>query len=160
MNAEENAIQTFKNHTIASLSTCDEIFSSVLWCKLIKQAQENFNMFRTSNTHPKLSAYHVLEGPNDFNRVPFAQPGCWARMLNPPETQTIWGPRAINAWYCSPAYEHYIVWKFLIPSTGRFQNSAQETFYPQHCTMPNETTMDTTSKTATTLTGAIKKHVK
>ena len=30
-NAAESAIQTFKNHTIAGLSTCDEIFPAILW---------------------------------------------------------------------------------------------------------------------------------
>ena len=57
-NAAERAIQTFKNHTIAGLCTCDENFPSVLWCKLIKQAQDTLNMLRTSRVHPKLSAYH------------------------------------------------------------------------------------------------------
>ena len=36
-NAAEQAIKTFKNHTIAGLCTCDEDFSSVLWCKVIQQ---------------------------------------------------------------------------------------------------------------------------
>ena len=40
VNPAECAIQTFKNHTIADLSTCDEKFPLVLWCKLIKQAQD------------------------------------------------------------------------------------------------------------------------
>ena len=66
-NAADRAIQTFKNHTIAGLCTCDEYFPSVLWCKLIKQAQDTLNMLRTSRVQPKLSAYHVLEGLHDFN---------------------------------------------------------------------------------------------
>ena len=59
-NAADGDIQTFKKHTIVGLCTCDEDFPSVLWCKLIKQAQETLNMLRTLHIHPKLSAYHVL----------------------------------------------------------------------------------------------------
>ena len=37
VNAEERAIQTFKNHTISGLCICDEAFPSMLWCTLIQQ---------------------------------------------------------------------------------------------------------------------------
>ena len=124
-NAAERVIQTFKNHTISGLCTCDEYFPSVLWCKLIKQAQDTLNMLRTLRVHPKLSAYHVLEGPHDFNRVPFAPPCTRAKILNLPETRTIWGPRAMDAWYLSPAYDHYRTWLFHIPSTGGNRVSGQ-----------------------------------
>ena len=95
VNAAEHVIQKFKNHTIVCLVTFDEKFPSVLWCKLIKQAKDILNMIRTSCTHPQLSSYHVLEGPNDFNRVPFALPGCRATISNPTETQTSWVPRVV-----------------------------------------------------------------
>ena len=44
--------------------------------KIIKQAQDTRNMLHSLRTHPQLSAYHVLEGPHDFNKVPFAPSGC------------------------------------------------------------------------------------
>eukprot|EP00978_Attheya_sp_CCMP212_P029499 scaffold104960_cov29-Attheya_sp.AAC.2 len=62
VNAAERAIQTFKNHTIAGLSIVDDEFLSLLWSQLLKQAQDTLNMLRTSRVHPKLSAFHVLEG--------------------------------------------------------------------------------------------------
>ena len=127
-NAEERAIQTFKNHTITGLCACDEDFSSVLWCKLIKQEQDTLNMLRTSRVHPKLSTYHVLEGPHDFNRIPFAPPGTRDTILNPPETRTSWGPRAMDAWYLSPTYNHYRAWLFHIPSIGGNRVSGQAVF--------------------------------
>ena len=88
INAAERAIQTFKKYKIAGLITCDENFPSVLWCKLIKQAQYTLNILQTSHPHPQKSAYHVLEGPHDFNRFPFTPPGCQATIFNPPETRT------------------------------------------------------------------------
>ena len=87
----------FNNHTISGLITCDKMFPSILCFKLIKQAQDTFNMLRTSRTHPKLASYNVLEGPHDFNQVPFAPPICRAKIFNPPATQTSWGPRSLDA---------------------------------------------------------------
>ena len=48
VNAAEREIQTFKNHTISVLCICDDDFPSILWCKIIKQAQDTLNMLRTS----------------------------------------------------------------------------------------------------------------
>ena len=79
VNAAERAIQTFNNHIVAVLSTCDENFPSVLCYKLIKQAQDTLNMLCTSCTHTQLSSYHVLEGRYDFNQFPFSPPVCQAK---------------------------------------------------------------------------------
>ena len=156
-NAAERAIQTFNNHNIAGLCTCNEDFPSVLWCKLIKQAQDTLNMLRTSRVHQKLSAYQVLEGPHDFNRVPFAPSGTCATILNPPETRNIWGPRAMDAWYLNPAYDHYRAWIFHIPSTGRNRVLVQSVFYLAHCNTPQTTPMDDAAKIAATLVQAIRR---
>ena len=85
-------------------------------------------MLRTSRVQQKLSAYHVLEGPYDFNRVPFAPPGTRATILNTSETRTSWGPRAMDTWYLSPAYDHYRSCLFHIPSTGGNRVSGQAVF--------------------------------
>ena len=70
VNAAERAIRTFKSHFIAGLCTCHSEFPLVLWPELVPQAQDTLNMLRRARTHPKLSAYHVLEGVHDYNRVP------------------------------------------------------------------------------------------
>ena len=66
-NAAERAIQTFKNHMIAGFCTFDSNFLLVLWNKTVRQGQDTLNMLRTAQTHPKISAYHALEGVHDFN---------------------------------------------------------------------------------------------
>ena len=76
VNAAERAIQTFKNHLISGLCSTDRHFPSQLWDKLLPQAQDSLNMLRTLRTDPSKSAYEVLEGPHDFNRHPWAPPGC------------------------------------------------------------------------------------
>jgi hypothetical protein len=157
VNAAERAIQTFKNHMIAGLSTCDSQFPSLLWDRLVPQAQDSLNMLRTSRVHPQLSAYHVLEGTHDYNRVPWAPPGTRATIFNPPETRTSWGPRAIDAWYIGQAPNHYRCYNFYIPATGGTRTSGQATFYPQHCSVPHETPMDETRRVAETLIQAVQK---
>ena len=61
-NAAERAIQTFKNHLIAGICTFGSNFPLVLWNKTVRQGQDTLNMLRTARTHPKISAYHALEG--------------------------------------------------------------------------------------------------
>ena len=99
VNAAERAIQKFKNHTIAGMCVCNQNFPSMLWDKLIRQSQDTLNMIWTSRAHPHLSAFHVLEGQHDFNRVPLGPPGTRATIFNPSELRTSWGPRALDAWY-------------------------------------------------------------
>ena len=114
-------------------------------------------MLRTSRVHPKLYAYHVLEGPHDFNRVPFDPPGTRATIINPPETRTSWSPRAMEDWYLSPAYDHYRAWLFHIPSTGGNRVSVQGVFYPTHCSTQKKTPMDDAAKIAATLVQSIRR---
>ena len=112
-------------------------------------------MLRTSRVHPKLSAYHVLEGPHDLNTVPFAPPGTRATILNPPETRTSWVPREIYVWYLRPPYDHYRAWFFHITSAGGNRVSVQAVFYPAHCNNPQSTPIDDAAKISTTLVQAI-----
>ena len=70
VNAAERAIQTFKNHFIAGLSTVDPTFPLQLWDELLTQAQDSLNLLRASCQNNKISAYAVLEGEFNFNRTP------------------------------------------------------------------------------------------
>jgi hypothetical protein len=84
VNTARQSIQTFKNHLIAGFCTIDRDCLAAIWSKFIPQAQDSLNMLRTSRIHPKVSVF------------------------NPPETRTSWGTRALDAFYVSPAPQHYI----------------------------------------------------
>ena len=129
----------------------------MLWCKLVRQAQDSLNILRTSRVHPKISAFHALEGAHDFNKHPWAPPATRATIFNPPETRTSWGARAIDAWYIGPAWDHYRCLEFQIPSTGGIRTSGQYQLYPQHCEIPLETPMDGATRVAKDLIEAIRK---
>lgn len=114
-------------------------------------------MLQTSRGHSKLSAYHVLKGPHDFNRVPFAPPGTRATIFAPPEICTLVGPKAIDCWYVGLAYNHYRCWQFQLPSTGGMRTLGQATFYPQHWQVSRQTSMDETKLMASQLLNVIQK---
>ena len=122
---------------------------------MVPQAQDTINMLKRAQTHPKLSAYHVLDGVHNYNRVLFAPPGTPATVFNPPEIRDSWEPRALDAWYVGPAYNHYRCWKFFIRSTGGYRISGQANFYPQHCQVPIEHPWDEIKRVAKDLTEAI-----
>ena len=135
---------------IAELCTCH-------WSQLVPQAQDTLNMLQKSITHLKFSAYHMLEGVHDYNKVLFAPPRTLATVFNPPEIQNSWEIRALDAWYVGPAYNHYICWKFFIKSTGGYRISGHANFYPQHCQGRIKKQWDEIKRTAATLAAAIMK---
>ena len=66
-NATERAIQTFKNHLIAMLSSCDQQFTMNLWDQLIAQAQITLKILCPPRLNPRLFVYAQLEGAFNFD---------------------------------------------------------------------------------------------
>ena len=126
---------------IASMCVCDKEFPSILWDKIIQQSQDTSNMLRTSCDHPRLSAFHVLEGQHDYNRVLFGPPGTRATIFNPSELRISWGLQTLDAWYTGPALLHYRCMNFHVPSTGGHRTSAHYKLHPTHIKVPQETPM-------------------
>jgi hypothetical protein len=71
-NAAEKAIDTWKCHFIAGLSSVDPDFPMHLWCRLIPQATTTLNLLRALRINPRLSAEAQLNGAFNFNRTPLA----------------------------------------------------------------------------------------
>eukprot|EP00956_Cyclotella_meneghiniana_P042186 scaffold248388_cov50-Cyclotella_meneghiniana.AAC.4 len=151
VNAAERAIQTFKNHFIADLCSTDRNFPFQLWDKLLPQAQDSLNMLRTSRIDPSKSAYEVLEGPHDFNRNPWAPPGCRAIIHEPADNRSSWGPRGTDAWYIAPSTDHYRSYEFYVPETRAYRISASAQFFPSYCEVPTETPAESAARAAAEL---------
>ena len=140
VNAAERAIQTFKNHFISGLCTTDINFPLQLWNHLAHQAEITCNLLRRSRLNPHISAYHQLHGHKyNWSAHPLAPPGTRALVLNPPALRTSWGPRAIDAWYCGPAMDHYRCSNFYVPETRSMRITATFELYPTHCSLPRVT---------------------
>jgi hypothetical protein len=69
-NAAERAIQTYKNHLLACLASCDPDFPVSECEQLFFQVGLTLNLLRSSRVNPKLSAYTYLHGHFDFNNPP------------------------------------------------------------------------------------------
>ena len=74
-NAAERTIQTWKNHFITGLSSCDPKFPLSEWDHLLPQAEITLNLLRSSRRLPNLLAHACLFGNYDFNRCALAPPG-------------------------------------------------------------------------------------
>jgi hypothetical protein len=108
-------------------------------------------MLRTSRIDPTKSAYEVLEGQHDFNRHPWAPPGCRAVIHEHAENRTSWGPRGTDAWYIGSAPEHYRSYEFYVPDTRAYRISNSAQFFPSFANIPQETDIEAATRTAVEL---------
>ena len=89
-NAAERAIQTFKNHFLAGLSSCNPKFPLREWDRLIAQAVITLNLLRNSRINPKLSSHAFLFGNFDFNKCPMTPPGMQVVVHSKPNNRASW----------------------------------------------------------------------
>ena len=156
VNACERAIQTWKNHFISGLCTTDRDFPTQLWDQLLPQAQDTLNLLRPSRTDPTRSAYAVLEGDYEFDKLLVAPPGTRAVIHEPADSRASWAPRGTDAWYLAPAKEHYRAARFFVPETSAYRISASAKMFPQHCSsLPEENTLQHVEYIAEELDAAI-----
>ena len=144
VNAAERAIQTFKNHFLAGLSTVDKAFPLQLWCYLLVQAEMTLNMLRTSRIDPSKSAYEVLEGKFDYNRTPLAPPGTKALLYEAAARRAAWAPHAVDGWYLGPAMHHYRCGLYFVTHTRATRIASSVKLYPTHCKLPTISEADET----------------
>ena len=105
--AAERAIQTYKDHLITGLSSCDPTPSLHLWDRLIQHATLTLNPIRPSRLNPRLSAEAQLNGEFDFNCTPLAPPGTRVVVHETPVIRRNWAPHGVDGWYLGPAPDHY-----------------------------------------------------
>ena len=129
-NAAEKAIQTFKDHFIAGLSSTNPSFPIAHWDKLIPQANITLNLLRPSRLNPSLSAYHQIFGAFDYNKTPLAPPGMEVLAHLLPEDRRSFDPHAVKAYSVGPAMNHYRCHRVLVKSTGRTRISDTLRWFP------------------------------
>ena len=74
-NAAEQDKGTFKNHFVVKLASVAYKILNILWCWILKQADNSMNLLKTSGKNPMLSSYAKISGTFDFNARPMAPPG-------------------------------------------------------------------------------------
>ena len=74
-NAADRAIQKWKNHFLAGITTLDPNFPIQEWERLLLQYDITLNLLQSSHRQPNISAYSVTFGNFNFNQTPLAPPG-------------------------------------------------------------------------------------
>ena len=141
-NAAERAIQTFKDHFLAGLSSCNPQFPLREWDRLLHQAVITLNLLRNARQNPKLSAYAFLFGTYDFTRYPLAPPGTKIVVHAKPTDRASWGFHGRDGWTIGPSLEHYRCIKCFIPTTKSEINSDTLAFFPHEIPLPQVSTED------------------
>jgi hypothetical protein len=136
VNAAKQAIETFKEHFIATLATIDKFCPIQLWDEFLPQVELTLNMLCFALCNPNQSANQEIYGPFDFNKTPMAPLGTKALIYDDPDSRASWAPHAIDGYYVGPEVDHYQCLRFYIPATQRFQFADTLPLYPTHCQIP------------------------
>eukprot|EP00956_Cyclotella_meneghiniana_P022012 scaffold40896_cov41-Cyclotella_meneghiniana.AAC.1 len=160
VNASERAIQTWKNHWAEGMRTVDENCPMQLWDEWVEQGQDTLNLLRASRVNPKLSAYALLNGPYNFNKVPLAPVETKSLVFIDPSNRKTFEQHALDAWYLGPAKKHYRNYRFFLPKTRGIRTASTAKFFPQHCKMPAIEPADTIRLAAQDLIQAMKNQNK
>ena len=98
-NSAKREIQTYKDHLVTGLSSCDQRFPLQLWDPLLQQATLMLNLLLPSQIKPRLSSKAQLNDAFDFNRTPLAPPGMKVLVYETPDQRRTWAPHGIDGWY-------------------------------------------------------------
>ena len=94
-NAAERAIETWKEHFIAGLSSIHPHFLMIEWDHLIYQGMMTLNFLRNARVNPRLSAREYIFGHFDFNETPLAPPGMKMIVHLKPSQRGSWDPHGV-----------------------------------------------------------------
>ena len=92
-NPVERTIQTFKDHLIAVISSCNPVFPLHLWVLILSQATLTLNLLRPSRINPQLSTEAQLNGAFNFNRTPLAPPVTKDLIFESSANRLTWSPQ-------------------------------------------------------------------
>ncbi|GFH50519.1 hypothetical protein CTEN210_06995 [Chaetoceros tenuissimus] len=131
-NLAEKAIQTWKDHFIAGLSSTHPNFPVNQWCKLIEQANITLCLLRPSRINPQLSAYAQCFGVFDYQKTPLAPPGMKVLAHVLPKERQSFAPHVIKGFSVGPAMNHYRCFRIFIPDTGGTRISDTLRWFPHN----------------------------
>ena len=154
-NAAKHSIQTYKDHLVAGLISCDSNLLLHFWYRLLSQATLTLNLLWTSWINPCLSAEAQLNGAFDFNRTPPAPPGTEVLLFETPAQPCTWSLHAIDGWYIECACEHYRCYRITIPKTRSEIISKTVQFPPHQCPVPQASSNDKAIAASHTHTAAL-----
>ena len=117
-NLVERAIQTFKNHFKAELSTQYSEFLNTEWDQLLSEGFLTINLICFSIINPKLSAYTYLFGQIDCNRTALSPPDSKVVIHTKPSNRVSLDLNDKIEYYTGPISNHYRCITCYLPSTN------------------------------------------
>jgi hypothetical protein len=157
-NAAERAIQTFKEHFVAGLSSVDPTFPLHLWDRLLPQVEITLNLLRTSRLHPQLSAAAHFHGLVDNNKTAFAPPGCKIIAHKKPGKRRTWAPHGQHGYSLGPAMHHYRCQNVYISAMASERIVDTLEFFPHNYQMPQLSSTDRLIMAAKDMTDDLQNH--
>ena len=155
-NKAERAIQSFKNHLIASVASANSDFPPALWDKLLFQLELTLAHLRPFTLNPDISSYEGMFGKKfDFLSNPIAPVGTKVLIYVPPDLRSSWDNHGLEGFYLRPSTDHYRNVHCFIPSTGGFWDTDQIAYFPDKYTMPGGSKEEILVEAANDLKAAI-----
>ena len=141
-NAAERAIQSWKEHFIAGLSSLHPEFPMLEWDRLIDQGMMTLNMLRNARVNPNLSAYEYIFGHYNFSKTPIAPPGMKMVVHSKPSQRGSWDPHGMIGFYVGPALQHYRCFRCYIASSKSERITDTVVFLPHNIKLPSSSPED------------------
>ena len=141
-NNAERAVQTFKNHLIACLATCDPDFPIKAAPAILAFVLLTLNLLRHSNISD-LSAHEEMYGIFDSNRYLLHPPGTRVITLDPPENRLSFAPHGVEGFYVGPSMLHYRCHQIYCPHSQALRNSDSVSWLPFERIIPKYATLPT-----------------
>ena len=139
-NNAERCVQTFKNHLISVLATCDPSFPESAVKHLLPLILLTLNLLRKSHIS-NLSAYEEMHGHFDSNRYKIHPPGTRMITLDAPESRLSFAPHGVEGFYVGPAMSHYRCHNIYCPATNSIRRSDSVAWIPFERIIPKYPTL-------------------
>ena len=106
----KKAIQTWKDHVVATLSGTADNFPLHLWCQTLSQMEQQLNLLRNTNSNPNVSTYAALYGHHDYNAVPFIPINVESMTHDKLSQQRTFAQHCTKGWILGTSPHHYRAW--------------------------------------------------
>ncbi len=153
----ERALQTFKNHFISTLASCDPNMPLELWEHLLPQVETTLNLMRASAMNPTISAYEHLRGPYDANRYPMIPLGMRVLVYEQAKTQRAsWAAHGVPGYYLGPSPLHYRTFRTWVVATRSERITDTLSWHPVAVHMPGSNPSEVVAAAITDLITALR----
>ena len=123
-NKGERAIQTWKNHLIATLGTVNTKCPSNIWSKFVPQMELCLAHLRPFEDDKSISSYEgIFHKKFDHKAHPLSICGCPALIFEPPDSRPTWSTHGVQGFYVGPDLSCYRTYRCWIQSTKSMRSS-------------------------------------